>query len=142
MLQVVGDANEALDTSVMETNDQPLAGTRVALIEQQGFLSDYLASSLAEAGASVTLLSGLADDADSNFASVLSTAQAVVIDAQIYESDAFVGRHAIGAANIPLLLVARSGYKPVFASADTLIAPFAAYQVVDHIRAVVGRGRA
>jgi hypothetical protein len=123
------------DNRGMAIHDRSIAGARVLIIEHDDFLTDYLSSSLIEAGASILGPARSIAAANTMLASAFS-ADAAVVDAEIYEADAFVGRHTIGAAGIPLLLVARGGYKPVFASADVLAAPFAAYQVVDHIRRV------
>lgn len=109
------------------------------MVEQDGFLSDYLTSSLIEAGASIAGPARSVEQANSMLGTFTAMPDAIVFDAQIYESKDFTGRDAISAAGIPLLLVTRGGYTPVFATSDTLQAPFAAYQVVDHIKAVVSQ---
>jgi len=116
-----------------------LAGRRVVLVEENAFLAGYLATVLREAGLEVLGPAGSVVEANALLAAAQPMPDAAVISADVFEAEAFSGAAALVDAGVPILLTARRAQTPKASGIahSILVAPFAGYQVVDHVRRVL-----
>jgi DNA-binding response OmpR family regulator len=115
-----------------------VAGRRVVLVEENAFLAGYLATVLREAGLEVLGPAGSVVAANALLAAQ-PMPDAAVISADVFEAEDFSGAAALVDAGVPILLTARRAQmrKASGIAHSILVAPFAGYQVVDHVRRVL-----
>jgi pimeloyl-ACP methyl ester carboxylesterase len=124
--------------SAMDTTVRSLKNALILLIEADSFLAGYVGDSITEAGAQILGPARNVDEASTLLRRLRQAPHAAVVSADIFEASASVS-DALARLGIPLLLIvgrART-LQPSSTPHNVLIAPFAAYQVVDHLRAVL-----
>jgi hypothetical protein len=116
-----------------------LKDRQVLLIERDDFLAGYVGDGLRHAGAQILGPARSIDEANTLIGRLRSVPDAGVISIDVFEAAGFVMLDRFAQLNIPLLLIARRPrmLMPSFPRHSILTVPFAAYQVVNHVRAVV-----
>jgi DNA-binding response OmpR family regulator len=123
----------------MHDNPPSLAGRRVMLIEENEFLAGYLTTVLQEAGVQVLGPARTIQDANVLMTQVEPVPDVAVISTDIFEAYGFSGCEKLVEGGVAILLTARRPRTATPASSvhSLLVAPFAGYQVVDHVRQVL-----
>lgn len=117
----------------------PLQGRLILIIEGDAFRSGYIETALVQAGAQILGPARSIDEANEVVKRLRTPPTAAVIDLDLFEAAGFIAGDILVNLRVPLLLMARSSR--VFQSQSSnhamLVTPFAAYQVLDHLRAVL-----
>jgi hypothetical protein len=123
---------------MMET-PMPLLDKLVLLIEPDDFLAGYIADGLHRAGAHILGPSRSVEEANGLVARVRTAPDAAVISVDIFEAAGFVAGEALAQMSVPILLIAgrTRTLTPARDRHPVLTTPFAAYQIVDHVCAVL-----
>jgi hypothetical protein len=123
----------------MERIAKPLTNKLILLIEADSFLSGYLSDGITDAGAQILGPARTVVEANALIGDRRQVPHAAVVSADIFEANGRVVSDAIECLGIPLLLTVGRAQKLPSRSAnyDILTTPFAAYQVVNHLRAVL-----
>ncbi len=116
----------------MTFENQPLSDRSVLLIEGESFLASYIADGIRAAGGSLCGHARSVTEANELLSQLRVRADAVVADLEIFEADSFEHRDTVRKLFGPLLLISNRARTPMLGH-EILSAPFAAYQVVDHI---------
>jgi hypothetical protein len=128
----------------MDTIAKPLRNKLILLIEADCFLAGYIGDSITGAGAQILGPARTVDEANALIGHLRQAPHAAVVSADIFEASEPVMSDAFARLGIPLLLTVGRARKllPSSANRDVLMTPFAAYQVVDHLRAVLSPAQA
>lgn len=123
----------------MDTTVKSLKNTLILLIEADSFLAGYVGDSIAEAGAQILGPARSVDEANTLLGRLRQAPHAAVVSADIFEAGGWAMSDAIARLDIPLLLIVGKARTLLPSSMihNVLMAPFAAYQVVDHLRTVL-----
>jgi pimeloyl-ACP methyl ester carboxylesterase len=123
----------------MDTTVKSLKNRLILLIEADSFLASYVGDSIIEAGAQILGPARNVDEANTLLGRLRHAPHAAVISADIFETAGWAMSEALARLGIPLLLIAGRARTllPSSMTHDVLMAPFAAYQVVDHLRTVL-----
>jgi hypothetical protein len=125
----------------MEIEDQPLKDKLILLIEADGFLAGYIGGSIKADGAQVLGPARTVDEAKTLIGNLRQAPHAAVISVDILEAAASVLEEALAHMGIPVLLTLGTARKlpASLVSYDVVTAPFAAYQVVHHLRVALAQ---
>jgi hypothetical protein len=125
--------------SAMDTTVRSLKNALILLIEADSFLAGYVGDSITEAGAQILGPARTVDEANALIGNLRQAPHAAVVSADIFEADGWAISDALARFGTPLLLIAGTARTllPSSMTHNVLMAPFAAYQVVDHLRAVL-----
>jgi pimeloyl-ACP methyl ester carboxylesterase len=123
----------------MDTTVKSLKNKLILLIEADSFLAGYVGDSITEAGAQILGPARNVDEASTLLGRLRQAPHAAVVSADIFEAGGPVMSDALARLDIPLLLIVGKARTllPSSMTHSVLMAPFAAYQVVDHLRAVL-----
>ena len=121
----------------MSFTNRPLAGRSILLLEGARFLASYVADGIRAAGGQVLSNATSAEEANELMQHLRTAPDAVVVDVDIFDADAFLHRGKLAGWNVPLLLISDRP-RTRCQHHDVLTTPFASYQVVDHICAKLG----
>lgn len=115
--------------------DDPLSGTLVLLIEEDPFLSLYIGQGLQGAGADIVGPARTAEQAEALLAALSSAPLAALVSTRISEGGDGAFRAELQRQQIPVLLLRKDDRYASSAGTDhdCLTAPFASYQIVDHL---------
>jgi hypothetical protein len=127
------------DIRPMDTTAKSLKNTLILLIEADSFLAGYVGDSITEAGAQILGPARTVDEASTLLGRLRQAPHAAVVSADIFEAGGWAISDALARLGIPLLLIAGKARTllPSSMTHNVLMAPFAAYQVVDHLRTVL-----
>jgi hypothetical protein len=125
--------------SAMDTTVRSLKNTLILLIEADSFLAGYVGDSITEAGAQVLGPARNVEEAHTLLGRLRQAPHAAVVSADIFEAGGWAISDALARFGTPLLLIAGTARTllPSSMTHNVLMAPFAAYQVVDHLRTVL-----
>jgi hypothetical protein len=139
LLQVGYDGRIFCNISAMDTTVRSLKNTLILLIEADSFLAGYVGDSITEAGAQVLGPARNVEEAHTLLGRLRQAPHAAVVSADIFEAGGWAISDALARLGIPLLLMAGRARTllPSSMTHNVLMAPFAAYQVVDHLRTVL-----
>ena len=120
----------------MEDVPLPLAGKLVLLIEEDTFLAGSVRDGIAGAGGQIVGPARTIEEAEGLAARMRHPPFAVVASTSLFDADGGRLNGAVQSLRAPVLLLQKEvRAAPVERGPhDTLVAPFAAYQVVDHLR--------
>jgi len=123
----------------MNETPMPLAGKLILLIEGHAFLAGYIAEGLARAGAQILGPARTLDEANGLMGKLRLAPDAAVVSVDLFEAAGFTAGNALSRLSAPVLLIAGKArtLMPATLRHPVLTTPFAAYQVVDHIRTAV-----
>ncbi|WP_133177325.1 MULTISPECIES: hypothetical protein [Bacteria] len=118
----------------MTTIPPALPGRLVLLIEEDPFLADYIGRGLGDAGAHVLGPARTPGEAVTLLGNLRERPTAAVVSIALFD-DADVC-DALERLDRPILLIRKADRSPIGRSArhDSLTSPFAAHQIVTHIR--------
>lgn len=123
----------------MDTMAKPLKGKLILLIEADRFLARYIGGSITDAGALILGPARTVVEANGLIGRLRQVPHAAVVSADIFEASGPVMNDEFARLGIPLLLTVTGARKLLSSSVNhnVLMTPFAAYQVVDHLRVVL-----
>jgi pimeloyl-ACP methyl ester carboxylesterase len=139
LLQVGYGRKLFCDISPMDRTVKSLNNKLILLIEADSFLAGYVGDSIIEAGAQILGPARNVDEANTLLGRLRQAPHAAVVSADIFETGGWAMSDALARLGIPLLLIAGRArtLPPSSMTHNVLMAPFAAYQVVDHLRVVL-----
>jgi hypothetical protein len=142
LLQVGSGQKISCDIGAMNTSIRPLGNKLILLIEADSFLASYIGDSIKGDGAQILGPARTVNEANALIGNLRQPPHAAVVSADIFEAGGPAMKDAFARLGVPLLLTLKRSREllPSSANHDLLIAPFAAYQVVHHLRAVVTQG--
>jgi hypothetical protein len=122
---------------MMQAHDL-LKGRLILVATGNAFLRGYIEAGLSRVGAQILGPARLAGEVNDLIGRLRTYPDAAVIDLDLFEAENPIAE-SIRNLRIPLLLVSNSGRSPCAKSREypTLATPFAAFQVVDHLRSVL-----
>jgi hypothetical protein len=125
----------------MDTMIKPLGNKLILLIEADSFLASYIGDSIKGDGAQILGPARTVNEANALIGNLRQPPHAAVVSADIFEAGGRAISDALACLGIPLLLTLKRARQllPSSANYNLLIAPFAAYQVVNHLRTVVAQ---
>lgn len=137
MPEVVCGYAKLRDEENMCFKNRPLAGRSVVLLEGATFLAGYVSEGIRAAGGEIMHSAVSVAEANAAMLNLERSPDAIVADTLIFNASAFTHRETIDRLAIPLLLISNRTCPPE-SGRDCLSAPFAMYQVVDHLCAKLG----
>jgi hypothetical protein len=139
LLQVGEGCPNSRYIDLMDTTAKSLKNKLIMLIEADSFLAGYVGDSITGAGAQILGPARTVDEASALIGHLRRPPHAAVVSADIFETGGSAMSDALTRLGIPLLLIVGRARTllPSSASHNVLMAPFAAYQVLDHLRAVL-----
>lgn len=116
---------------------KPLAGMIVLLVEADRFLANYVGDSIRRAGGQTLGPARTVEEANTLLAHSSGPPHAAVISARIFEAAGPAATEPLTRLAVPLLLIASRDTQQAPSTPHAVLAtPFAAYQVVDHLRRI------
>jgi hypothetical protein len=116
-----------------------LGGKLIMLIEEERFLAGYLGQALSAAGGQVLGPARCGAEAAGLVANLRTTPDAAVVSMEVLEQAGPTLSDALARLDLPLLLICKQprGRASVPQAAQLMTAPFAAYQVVESVSAML-----
>ncbi|HEX8414353.1 MAG TPA: hypothetical protein VF637_10790 [Sphingomicrobium sp.] len=123
----------------MRSNENPLQSKLILLVEADSFLASYIGEGIRASGAHILGPARTVDEAKALIEKLREPPHAAVVSADIFQEAGRVTWDPFTCMGIPLLLtVGRArALPPGSAQYSFLMTPFAAYQVVDYLRAAL-----
>jgi len=126
----------------MTESVDPLRGKIILLIDTNEFLADFISKGLKLAGAQILGPARSVNEANELLSRLRSSPNAAVISVSAFEATGFVAGDILARLGVPMLLIAGTTrtLMPSTFRHRVLTTPFAAYQVVDHVCAILRTG--
>lgn len=123
----------------MNSLAKPLRNKLILIVEANEFLAGYISDGLKQAGAQILGPACTINAAHALVGQLESGAHAAVVSLELFEAGGAAMTDAFNRLAIPVLLTGGKVRKLPALSLryEILIRPFAAYQVVDHVRAAL-----